>query len=128
MFLLIELQKKTRTFILNSMMRGNSIIAFHRVSTITFTSPLSKTFVYWRNLKILISVKRRTFSINYYIQKAYLHKKLIYIQITKTNNKKIYFEKFIEELDFVEQATQVKHLRVCTLHDDWLNDSQRYYC
>ena len=38
---------------------------------------------------------------------------------------KKYF-KFIEELDFVELSTQVKHLRVCVLHDDWLNDSPRY--
>ena len=34
------------------------------------------------------------------------------------NNKKKYFEKFIEELDFVELSTQVKLLRVCVLHDD----------
>ena len=30
----------------------------------------------------------------------------------------IYFQKFIQELDFIELSTQVKHLRVCILHDD----------
>ena len=59
----------------------------------------------YRNFKILISIKRRTFSINHYIHKTYLH----------SNNEKQqqqkYFEKFIEELDFIEQSTQVKYLR-----------------
>ena len=40
--------------------------------------------------------------------------------------KKKYFEKFIEELDFVELSTQTKHLRVWILHDDGLNENQRY--
>ena len=90
-----------------------------------------KSFFYLRNLKILISLKRRTFSINHDIHKTNLHKKLIYIWITKKKKlktKKKDFEKLIEELDFVEWSTQVKYLRLCILHDDWLNDSPRYYC
>ena len=87
----------------------------------------SKTFLYWR--KILISLKRHTFNFKHYVHKTYLHKRFIlfYIQITRNNNKK-YFEKFIEELDFVELATQVKHLRLNILHDDRLNDRPQYYC
>ena len=42
--------------------------------------------------------------------------------------KKKYFEKFIEGLEFVELSTQVKHLGVCVLHDDSLNDNPRHYC
>ena len=34
----------------------------------------------------------------------------------KKKNKDI--EKLIEELDFVEWSTQVKHLRLCIFHDD----------
>ena len=40
---------------------------------------------------------------------------------------KNYFEKFIEELDFLKLSTQAKHLGVWILHDDCLNDSPRYY-
>ena len=56
-----------------------------------------------------------------------VHKKFIfaYIRIMKLLKKK-YFEKFIEELDFVELSTQTKHLRVWILHDDGLNENQRY--
>ena len=44
----------------------------------------SKTFLYWRNIKILIPLSD-TFNVNYYIHKTYLNKKLIwvYIRITK---------------------------------------------
>ena len=100
----------------------------------------SKNFLYRRNLKILVSLKQHGFNIKHYMHKTYLHKIfiLVYIQIknfcaqkkTKQNKNKqtSYFEKFIEELDFVEISTQAKHLRVCILHDDWLNDNSRYYC
>ena len=37
--------------------------------------------------------------------------------------KKNYFEKFIEELGFVELSTQAKYLRAWILCDDLLNDS-----
>ena len=41
-----------------------------------------------------------------------LHKRLILAYIRKTKLlKKNYFEKFIEELGFVELSTQAKHLR-----------------
>ena len=79
----------------------------------------SKTFLYWRNRKILISLKRHTSSIKCYLFKNYLHKKFIltYIWITKLM-KKNYFEKFLWEIDFVELHTQTKHLRVWILLDD----------
>ena len=49
-----------------------------------------------------IGLKRHTFNI-----KQYLHKKFVlaYIRITKLLKKK-YFEKFIEELDFVERLNK----------------------
>ena len=77
----------------------------------------SKSFFYLRNLKILISLKRHTFSIKYYSHKRYLLIRFIlaYIRITKLlkkKTKKNYFQKFIEELDFVELSTQDKHLSV----------------
>ena len=40
------------------------------------------------------------------------------------SKKKHYFEKFIEELDFLELSTQAKHLRVQILYDNSLNDCQ----
>ena len=48
-----------------------------------------------------------------------LHKRfiLVYMRIRKLL-KKNYFEKFIEELGFVELSTQAKHLRASILHDD----------
>ena len=53
-----------------------------------------------------IELKRNTFNIKHYLHKTYLHKKFIlailaYIRIM-TLLKKNYFEKFIEELSFVE--------------------------
>ena len=44
----------------------------------------SKTFLYWRNIKILIPLSD-TFNVKHYIHKTYLNKKLIwvYIRITK---------------------------------------------
>ena len=39
--------------------------------------------------------------------------------------KKNYFEKFIEELGFVELSTQAKYLRAWILCDDLLNDSPK---
>ena len=36
----------------------------------------------------------------------------------ETTQKTNYFEKFIEEFDFVELSTQAKHLRVWILHGD----------
>ena len=48
-----------------------------------------------------------------YLRKRFI---LVHIRFRMTKTKK-YF-KFIEELDFVELSTQVKHLRVCVLHDD----------
>ena len=76
-----------------------------------------------------IGLKRHTFNIKHYLRKSYLHKKFIlaYIRITKLL-KKNYFKKFIEDLHFVELSTQAKHLSGWKLHDDWLNDSPRYYC
>ena len=50
--------------------------------------------------------------------------------ILSSNNEttqKNYFEKFIEELDFLKLSTQAKHLVVWILNDDCLNDSSRYY-
>ena len=46
---------------------------------------------------------------------------MVYIRITKpqySKKKKNCFEKFIEDLDFVELSTQAKHVRVWILHDD----------
>ena len=83
-------KKKTRTFILISMMRGNTIIAFHHVFMITFTASLSKNFSLLTKLKDFDFFKA-TFSINHYIHKTYLHKKFIYIRITKTK-KDIFWE------------------------------------
>ena len=67
-----------------------------------------------------IGLKRHTFNIKHYLHKSYLHKRFIlaYIRITKLLKKKNYFEKFIEELSFVELSAQAKHLRVRILHDD----------
>ena len=83
-------KKKTRTFILISMMRGNTIIAFHHVFMIAFTASLSKNFSLLTKLKDFDFFKA-TFSINHYIHKTYLHKKFIYIRITKTK-KYIFWE------------------------------------
>ena len=60
-----------------------------------------------------IELKRHTFSIKHYLHKSYPHKRFIlaYIRITKLL-KKNNFEKFIEELAFVELSTQVKLLKV----------------
>ena len=45
MFVFKKSPKKTRTFILTSMMRGNSIIAFHHVFMLTFyAATLQKIF------------------------------------------------------------------------------------
>ena len=79
-------KKERRTFILTSMMRGNSIFALHHVFTITFTASLSKNFSLLTKLKDFDFFKA-TFSINHYIHKTYLHKKFIYIRITKTKKK-----------------------------------------
>ena len=76
----------------------------------------------------MIYLKWHTFSYKRYVHKTYLHERFILVHIRITKNEKKYFEKFIEELDFVELSTQVKHLRVCVLHDDYLNDNPRYYC
>ena len=38
--------------------------------------------------------------------------------LNNETTKKNYFEKFIEEVAFVELSTQAKHLRVWILHDD----------
>ena len=66
-----------------------------------------------------IGLKRHAFNIKYYLHESHLHKRSIstYIRITKLL-KKNYFEKFIEELGFVELSTQAKHLRASILHDD----------
>ena len=93
-------------------------------SWLRFTMSLFKNF----SLKLLISLKRHTFNFKHYVHKTCLHKRFILVQIKITKNKKKYFEKFIKELDFVELSTQIKHLRVCVLHGDWLNDNPRYYC
>ena len=80
-----------------------------------------KAFLYWQNLKVLISLKRHSFKVKHYIHKTYLRKMfiLVYIPITKLQcSKKNYFDKFIEELDFAELSIQAKHLRVCILHND----------
>ena len=58
----------------------------------------------------------------------YIWLKIYYIHSNNETNKKNYFKKFIEELGFVELSTLTKHLRVWILHDNWLNDSLRYYC
>ena len=74
----------------------------------------------------LVYLKRNIFNIKH-LNKS-LHKTFIlaYIRITEQLIKKNYFEKFIEELDFVEFTTLAKHLRLWILQDDWLNDSPRY--
>ena len=38
--------------------------------------------------------------------------------LNNETTKKNYFEKFIEEVAFVELSTQAKHLKVWILHDD----------
>ena len=84
-FYLKNHQKKTRTFILTSMMRGNSIIAFHLVFIITFYAVnLQKLF-----LLILISLKRHTFNIKHYTHKIYLHKRFILVYRRKTKKQNI---------------------------------------
>ena len=74
----------------------------------------------------LVYLKRNIFNIKH-LNKS-LHKTFIlaYIRITEQLIKKNYFEKFIEELDFVEFTIQAKHLRLWILQDDWLNGSPRY--
>ena len=63
---------------------------------------------------------------DFYLDKSYLHKMFILGSDNETTQKN-YFEKFIEELDFLKLSTQAKHLGVWILHDDGLNDSPRYY-
>ena len=50
----------------------------------------SKSFLYRRNLKILVSLKQHSFNIKHYMHKTYLHKIfiLVYIQIKKLSAKK----------------------------------------
>ena len=55
-----QCRDKTRTFILTSMMTGNSIIAFHHVFMITFYVVTFKNF--FLLTKLLISLKRHTFN------------------------------------------------------------------
>ena len=68
---------------------------FHRCFSLCFHHYFlrrysSKSFFYWRNLKILISLKRHTFSIKHYSHKRYLLIRFIlaYIRITKLLKKK----------------------------------------
>ena len=103
------------------------LLLFVMFSWIRLRRYCPKAFLYWWNLKILISLKRLTFSINHNIPKTYLHKKFIYIGITKTKQTK-YCEKFTEEVAFAKLSMRVKHLRVWILHGDSLNDRLRYYC
>ena len=68
---------------------------------------LQKLFFTDETWKFLISLKRHTFNFKHYVHKTYLRKRFILVYIRITKNKKKYFEKFIEELDFVELSTQV---------------------
>ena len=106
------------------MMRGNFIVAFHY----GFIGPFhqyflrrhfSNTFLYRRNIKIFISLKRHTFNIKYYLRKSYLYKRFIlaYIRVTKLLKKKKK-KLFTEELHFAELFTQAEHLRVWILHSN----------
>ena len=85
----LKKHRKTRTFIVTSMMRENSIMAFHHVFLITFYAVTLQALL--KNLK------------DFDFFKATLY---------------MYFENFIEECDFVELSTQVKHLKLYILYDD----------
>ena len=86
-FILKNHRKKTRTFILTSMMRGNYIIAFHHDFMLTFYDvTLQKLFFTDEPLKILIFLKQHTFNFKHYLHKTCFHRRFIlfYIQITKS--------------------------------------------
>ena len=55
---------------------GIPLLLFIMFSRLRSRCHCPKTFLYWRNLKILISLTWQTFSINHYIHKTYLHKKI----------------------------------------------------
>ena len=47
----------------------------------------------------------------FYLHKSYLHKTTEKVHFSLNYSKENYFERFIEELGFVELSTQAKHLR-----------------
>ena len=83
------------------MIRRNSTIAFHHDLMISFYAvTLQKKFLL-TELKNLISLKRHTFYIKYYIHKTYLHKSFFFpssFEFSSNKETKVLEKKLFQEV------------------------------